>query len=75
MDDILDFPIFDSGRAFEGRVLFLAGGKSDYIQPHHQPEIERLFPQAQIEVIANASHWVHADRPEKVVRVLESFLA
>ncbi len=75
MDDILDFPIFDSGQAFEGRVLFLAGGKSDYIQPYHQAEIERLFPQAQIEVIANASHWAHVDRPEEVVRVLESFLA
>jgi len=75
MDDILDFPIFDSSQAFEGPVLFLAGGKSDYIQPYHQAEIERLFPQAQIEVIANASHWVHADRPEEVLRVLESFLA
>lgn len=74
MDDLLDFPIFEADQAFEGPALFLAGGTSDYIQPHHQAEIERLFPAAEIQIVDDAGHWLHADKPDETVRRLAAFL-
>lgn len=53
-------------------VLFLRGGKSHYVLDSDAPLIHRFFPQAKIETIARANHWVHADAPEEfVARVLE----
>ncbi len=75
MDDILDFPIFEADEAYEGPALFLAGGASDYIQPYHQAEIERLFTQAETEVIEGAGHWLHAEQPDTVTARLAQFLA
>lgn len=75
MDDILDFPVFEADQAFKGPALFLAGARSDYIQPHHQGEIGRLFPMAETEVIADAGHWLHADRPDETTARLRRFLA
>ena len=75
IDDITGFPIFEADDAFEGRALFIAGGESDYIQPYHQAEIERLFPEAETEVIPDTGHWVHADKPDVVTARLADFLA
>jgi len=74
MDDILDFPIYEADQAYEGPALFLSGGASDYVQSFHQAEIERLFPNAETEIIAGAGHWVHAERPKEVTEALRNFL-
>jgi esterase len=74
MDDILDFPVFEADQAYEGAALFLAGGNSDYIQPYHQGEIERLFPMAETEIIDGAGHWLHADKPDVITARLADFL-
>lgn len=61
---------------FDDPVLFLRGGKSQYIQlPEDEPAIRTLFPQAGIETVAGAGHWVHAEAPQEVVEHLKSFLA
>ena len=75
MDDILDFPVYEADQAYEGPSLFLAGGASDYVQPYHQAEIERLFPNAETEIIADAGHWAHAEKPAEVTAALVRFLA
>ncbi|MDD9876862.1 MAG: alpha/beta fold hydrolase [Magnetovibrio sp.] len=75
IDDILDFPVYEADQAYEGRALFISGGDSDYVQPFHQSEIERLFPEAESEIIADAGHWVHAERPKDVEGFLADFLA
>ena len=74
MDDILDFPAFPEGTHYDGPVLFLSGAESDYILPEHAPIIQKFFPQARIESVANAGHWVHADRPEVVIQTVTAFL-
>ncbi|KAJ6655796.1 hypothetical protein lerEdw1_004849 [Lerista edwardsae] len=38
------------------------------------PEIERLFPEAEIQYIASAGHWVHADQPEQFITAICNFL-
>jgi pimeloyl-ACP methyl ester carboxylesterase len=59
---------------FEKPVLFIRGGKSDYINAADEVEIRRQFPAAEIQTIAAANHWVHADAPEEFVRLVLDFL-
>ena len=73
-DAIMGFPDLDSDQAFDGETLFVAGEKSDYIQPFHKAEIDRLFPNSDIEVIPNAGHWVHAEAPGAFLQTVSGFL-
>src|SRR5262249_53080272 len=69
------FPDPPSDSAFEGPKLFVAGTRSDYIRPEHEPEIQRLFPQARLIRIEGAGHWVHAEQPEAFLRAVGPFLS
>jgi esterase len=73
MDAIMGFPASTS-RTYERPALFLSGGRSDYLRPEHRAGIERLFPRAEYQVIEDAGHWVHAERPAAFLEVLERFL-
>lgn len=73
-EHILDFPEFPHGRSFTAPTVFIVGAASDYVQPHHHAEIERLFPKAGIDVIPGAGHWVHAEQPGVFVDRLTAFL-
>lgn len=44
-------------------------------RPSHHPEIRRLFPQAQIQTVPNAGHWVANDNPKDFMDAVTSFLA
>ena len=57
-----------AGAAYHGPTLFIAGGRSPYIEAEHRPLIARLFPAAEHAVIEGAGHWVHAERPGRVPR-------
>lgn len=61
--------------AYKGPVLFLCGAKSDYVTPAAEPAIKQRFPHAKVEYIADAAHWLHADKPENVVTALREFFA
>ena len=68
------------GEAVTGTVpfvkpaLFIRGGKSDFIRAEDEPVIRRLFPQAELQTIEAAGHWVHADQPEEFARRAIEFL-
>lgn len=57
-----------SGLAIDGvftkETLFIKGANSDYIQAQDQDAILQLFPNAQIKMIANTGHWLHAEKPK-----------
>jgi pimeloyl-ACP methyl ester carboxylesterase len=72
---IRGFPEVPAGRSFAKPTVFMAGGKSEYVQPQHRAEIERLFPAATIEIIPEAGHWVHADAPAAFLEAVNRFLA
>ncbi|MCY4472218.1 MAG: alpha/beta fold hydrolase [Kistimonas sp.] len=61
--------------SFGGPVLFVKGDASDYIRPEHRAVIQRLFPAAQVRILAGAGHWLHADKPVLFQSVLHRFLA
>ena len=66
--------VLEPGRRFSGPVLFLRGGRSDYINAADEVAIHRQFPAAQLQTIAAANHWVHADAPEEFIRLVLDFL-
>jgi len=74
LDGILGFPDVPPGRSFDGPTLFLAGGRSPYVQPHHHACITRLFPAARVETIPDAGHWLHADAPAAFLDAARRFL-
>ncbi|NKB64076.1 MAG: hypothetical protein GKR95_19620 [Gammaproteobacteria bacterium] len=55
-------------------TLFLGGAKSDYLLPEYHSNIRSAFPGAGIEMIANAGHWLHAERPSELLRCVTRFL-
>jgi esterase len=63
----------DTG-VYQGPVLFIRGGLSDYILDSDLPDLEIKFPGAGVKTIANASHWVHADAPGEFFSVVKDFL-
>jgi pimeloyl-ACP methyl ester carboxylesterase len=59
---------------FKGDTLFVGGEKSGYIEPLDELLIKKHFPQASIEMVPNAGHWLHADNPEGFFSVCNQFL-
>ncbi len=62
------------GAAYPGPTLFVAGARSDYIQPAHRPAIRGLFPAARFVTLRDAGHWLHTDNPAGFIAVAEAFL-
>ncbi|CAM2775040.1 alpha/beta fold hydrolase [Vibrio rarus] len=56
-------------------TLFIKGANSDYIQGQHQGAIMAQFPNAKAHIIANTGHWLHAEKPDMVLRVIRKFIA
>ena len=59
---------------FDGRVLFIKGENSAYIQPKHRGAITTLFPHAEFKIIENTGHWLHAEKPVAFNNVSRRFL-
>lgn len=54
--------------------LFIRGSESPYILDEDIPAIKQIFPNAQIETILGAGHWVQAEKPVEFVDVLIKFV-
>ncbi len=63
-----------SDRPYEGPALFIRGGKSGYVRDADWPDILELFPNARLETVAGAGHWVHAEAPDALFRLVHDFL-
>jgi esterase len=70
----LIFDEIQGGRTFTKPSLFIRGGLSDYITPADESVIREMFPLAQIKTIPSATHWVHADAPMELCRLLSASL-
>lgn len=72
LENLMGFPEFNT--TYEGPTLFLGGSNSAYISSESYPEIQRLFPCADIQYIPDASHWIHADKPLDFISSVITFL-
>ena len=55
-------------------VLFVKGEDSDYIKEDEMPVIKKIFPSADLKILSNAGHWLHAERPDAVIRIFQDQL-
>ncbi|MGL5429494.1 MAG: alpha/beta fold hydrolase [Vibrio sp.] len=55
-------------------TLFIKGADSDYLTAQHQPIVQAQFSQAKAHVIANTGHWLHAEKPNEVLRTIRKFI-
>ncbi|ELX8381049.1 alpha/beta fold hydrolase [Providencia vermicola] len=56
-------------------VLLIPGGNSPYVQAEYREQIAAQFPNAKAWVVADAGHWVHAEKPDHVLRAIHRFLS
>jgi len=73
---IINFPSFDESKAFHGKTLFVQSTKSNYISPEDEPEIKRIFPNAQFSWIKskNGSTWFHIESHTEFMQAVITFL-
>jgi esterase len=68
------FRAIDAPVPFTRPTLFIRGSNSPYIQQKHLPRIKKLFPHSMVETIEDASHWLHAEKPDEFYRLTIHFL-
>ncbi|MFM5519826.1 alpha/beta fold hydrolase [Aeromonas jandaei] len=71
--NIMGWP--EDERRFEGPVLFIKGGDSDYMQPQYSEAALAQFPAAKVRVIAGTGHWLHAEKPMLFNKLVVDFLS
>lgn len=72
MDLIIGWP--ETVGRFDGPTLFLTGANSHYVQPDARPKIQAQFPKARFAKLADAGHWLHAEKPREFEQTVRAFL-
>ncbi len=78
--DVIEKHIENVGEAlpensqYDGPVLFVKGGDSDYIGDNDRALIKAHFPASMLVSIDEAGHWVHAAQPDAFLETLQFFL-
>lgn len=72
MPNIVGWP--ETTGQFSGPTLFLTGANSHYVLPDYRDKIRSLFPTARFAKLANAGHWLHAERPREFIETVRVFL-
>ncbi len=70
-DNIIAFPDTTEIAPYQGKVLFIMGGKSSYLD---KQAIEALFPTASLVLLEDAAHWLHIDKPAEFIEKIVDFL-
>lgn len=72
-DAIIGWPD-DVEATYEGPVLFVKGGESDYLTSDHRSQVARYFPNARAHIIDGAGHWLHAEKPQAFNAIVDKHL-
>ncbi len=67
MPEIGAFPEALLDRRYDGPVTVIDGERSDYVSIGDRSRFLALFPHVRFVTIADAGHWLHADRPEAFI--------
>ncbi|TNE31559.1 MAG: alpha/beta fold hydrolase [Bacteroidetes bacterium] len=60
---------------YEGTTLFIRGAKSGYIKDEDEALLKAHFPKSRLYTVEGAGHWVHAEKPKEMYRVICEFLS
>ena len=61
-------------RPFSKPACFIRAGRSNFVTDQDSALIRKAFPQAKIETIARADHWVHIDADDEFYTTVTGFL-
>ena len=56
-------------------ALFIRGELSPYLADDYREALLMQFPGARAHIVAGAGHWVHAEKPDAVLRAIRRFIA
>ena len=59
---------------YRGETLFLRGARSGYIEDIDLLHIRSHFPNAELQTVSKAGHWLHAENPEEFHQYVTNFL-
>jgi pimeloyl-ACP methyl ester carboxylesterase len=59
---------------FNGPTLFIGGERSQYNLRKDEKLIRKHFPQAQIEMVDDAGHWIHHESPGRFYELVTNFI-
>lgn len=54
-------------------ILFVKGGRSDYLNAANIEKTKKIFPAAHFKTIQDSSHWIHHEQPENLSKVIAEF--
>lgn len=74
MDDLIGWDDDWPHDSYDGPTLFLRGGASDYAAEQYHDRIREHFPEAEIEALDGAGHWLHAEQPDAFVDAVDRWL-
>jgi len=74
MPQLSSFPSELLGAHFAGPVGVIAGERSDYVARRDGAAFRPMFDDLEVDVVADAGHWVHADRPGALLASLRRAL-
>lgn len=55
-------------------LLFLKGERSGYIGITDEEAIRHYFPWAEVKIIQDTGHWIHAEQPDEFLKAVRSFI-
>lgn len=67
------FPYAPGEATWKGPALFIKGAKARYITERNEPITRGFFPNMRLETF-DTGHWVHAEDPERFVRLVKEFV-
>lgn len=70
---LTSFP--QTNQSYSGEILFIAGGKSDYVTEETWLAAQTIFSSAQLITIEQAGHLPHVQTPDAFTQAVDSFLA
>ncbi len=72
---IVAFPEVQGIEPYRGEALFITGGNSRFIVPDHIDRVRALFPNATLQTIPNAGHWLHVNEPLVFSTMVADYIA
>ena len=61
--------------ALDQEMLFVGGGKSNYITKESIKIVAEAYPDYRYEVVEEAGHWIHAEKPLELLGLVIDFLS
>ncbi len=62
-------------KPLQAEIAFVRGAASSYIKDSDQMAMRETFPNASFFTVENAGHWIHADQPEQLMKIICSYFA